>query len=295
MSDEKHGRLGRGLSALIGEAEADFGMPANDRGRTLRDVAIDKLTPNPFQPRQSFSEDELEDLARSIREKGILQPIVVRPIAGDPHAFQIVAGERRWRAAQRAQIHQVPVVVKELTDSEALEVAIVENVQRADLNPVEEGAGYQALIDQFHHTQEELAQIIGKSRSHIANALRLLMLPQTVRELIASGQLSSGHARTLVSAKDPESVAKAIVEKNLTVREAEILARGERGGRPSRIHMPPEKDADIVGLEKALSEILGFKCEIAHHPERGGEVRLHYKTLEQLDTILNLLGKRRGG
>ena len=292
MSDEnKHGRLGRGLSALIGDAEPDFGQPANDRGRASREVPIEKLRPNPFQPRQSFSDGDLDDLAQSIREKGILQPIVVRPVPGDPQSFQIVAGERRWRAAQRAQIHQVPVVIKELNDSEALEVAIVENVQRTDLNAVEEAAGYQALMDQFDHTQEQLAQIIGKSRSHIANQLRLLTLPQGVRELIASGQLSSGHARTLVGASDPFTIAKAIIAGKMTVREAEDVARGAREKKGGKIRVKPEKDADVRGLEKALTEILGLKCEITHHPERGGEVRIHYKTLEQLDEVLALLGR----
>lgn len=292
MSDEnKHGRLGRGLSALIGDAEPDFGQPANDRGRGSREVPIEKLKPNPFQPRQSFSGNDLEELAKSIREKGILQPIVVRPIAGDPQSFQIVAGERRWRAAQLAQIHHVPVIIKDFNDSEALEVAIIENVQRTDLNAVEEAAGYQALMDQFRHTQEQLAQIIGKSRSHIANQLRLLTLPQSVRDLIASGQLSSGHARTLVNASDPLTAAQAIIGRSLTVRDAEALARGEREKKGGKSRAKPEKDADVRGLEKALSEILGLKCEITHHPERGGEVRIYYKTLEQLDEVLALLGR----
>lgn len=198
MEAAKQGRLGRGLSSLIGDAEMD-GI-ANDRGKGQREVPIEFLRANPNQPRQVFQPEELDELTNSIREKGVIQPIVVRPVGGDPNAFEIVAGERRWRASQRAGLHKVPVVVRDFSDAEAMEVAIIENVQRADLNPIEEAAGYQHLVEQFDYSQEQLAHVIGKSRSHIANTLRLLNLPTRVRDLLMGGQLSAGHARALITA-----------------------------------------------------------------------------------------------
>lgn len=270
--------LGRGLSALIGEDIAPMEAPRG--GRTLP-VAF--LRPNPFQPRKTFSPDELNDLAASIREKGVLQPILVRPVKNEPNAFEIVAGERRWRAAQMAHLHDVPVVVRELSDGESLELAIIENVQRADLNAVEEAAAYRELMDRFAYTQEQVAQEVGKSRSHIANTIRLLKLPESVQAMIRNGQLTAGHARTLIGAADPEAMARAIVSAALNVREAEQRAK------PKPPPKQAEKDADTKALESTLSNMLGLKVEIVDKGESGGTVRIHYRTLEQLDEVCRRL------
>jgi len=289
-------RLGRGLAALIGEdAAVDLGDRQASEERGIRTVPIEFLRPNPFQPREVFRPEDLEDLTNSIREKGILQPIVVRPAAGEANAFEIVAGERRWRASQAAQLHEVPVIVRELTDHESLEIAIIENVQRADLNAIEEAAGYQRLADQFGYTQDQLSKLIGKSRSHVANLLRLLGLPEKVRALISEGKLSSGHARALVGRDDAEGLAKTIVEKGLSVREAEALTRKSEakpkssGGKSSGGTASGEKDADTLALEKNISDALGLAVEVVHKGESGGEVRVDYKTLEQLDEICRRL------
>lgn len=297
MAEETPSRLGRGLAALIGDDAAYALGDAGAAGvRGVREVPIEFLRPNPFQPRHLFREEELADLANSIREKGILQPIVVRPVAGAVDAFEIVAGERRWRAAQKAQLHQVPIIVKELTDAESLEVAIIENVQRADLNAIEEAAGYDRLMQQFQYTQEQLSKLIGKSRSHVANTLRLLALPQTVRGLIEEGKLTAGHARTLIGVTGAEALAQEIVAKGLSVREAEMLSRKAATGSsaPRRAPQPHDKDADTLALERNISEQLGLKVEIGFSGEKGGEVRIHYKSLEQLDEICRRLAGRGG-
>ncbi|HEX8233954.1 MAG TPA: ParB/RepB/Spo0J family partition protein [Caulobacteraceae bacterium] len=280
MASEPRRGLGRGLSALLGEAEQ--GAPEGSR-----DVPVDRIHANPEQPRRTFDEGELEELAASLREKGVLQPILLRRSPLDSSLYQIVAGERRWRAAQRAGLRMIPALVRDIGDSAAIEIAIVENVQRADLNPVEAAAGYQALMDRFGHTQEAVATVVGKSRSHVANALRLLALPEGVRAEIASGRLSGGHAKALAAAPDPEALARQVLERGLNVREAEVLARGERGGR--RRKRP--KRVDTVDAERRLSEATGLKVEIVDRGDRG-EVRIAYQTLEQFDEILLRLVRR---
>ncbi|GGK34587.1 ParB/RepB/Spo0J family partition protein [Salinarimonas ramus] len=288
-------RLGRGLAALIGDM-GDDDEAVVDRGRGQRRVPIEFLRPNPRNPRKTFAESDLEDLAQSIRERGIIQPIVVRSLRGLEDAFEIIAGERRWRAAQRAGLHEVPIVVVEADDRLALEYAIVENVQRTDLNALEEAAGYDKLIADFGYSQTELAQVIGKSRSHVANTLRLMKLPQSVQDKLSSGLISAGHARALLAVKDPEAAAERIVERGLNVRDVERLAReeeavpgsGARGGRPRS-----EKDADTRALEQALTETLGLEVSIAAKPSApNGEVRIRYASLEQLDMLCRAL---RGG
>lgn len=296
MAEEGPSRLGRGLAALIGDDAAyalgDTNAPAP---RGVREVPIEFLRANPFQPRHLFREEDLADLSNSIREKGILQPIVVRPVQGQADAFEIVAGERRWRAAQKAQLHQVPIIVKELTDAESLEIAIIENVQRADLNAIEEAAGYDRLMAQFEYTQEQVSKLIGKSRSHVANTLRLLSLPDGVRSLIEYGKLTAGHARPLIGIPNADTLAKEIVERGLSVREAEALARkATTGSEASRraTAARQEKDTDTLALERNISDQLGLKVEISFSGDKGGEVRIHYSTLEQLDEVCRRLAGR---
>lgn len=285
-------RLGRGLAALIGDVDTE--KQAVERARGQRRVPVEMLSPNPRNPRKTFAEDDLGDLARSIREKGIVQPILVRPVGEGGERFEIIAGERRWRAAQRAGLHEVPVIVHKVDDREALELAIIENVQRADLNPLEEAEGYSHLIAEFGYTQQALADVIGKSRSHVANTLRLLKLPDSVRVHIQDGRLSAGHARTLVTHEDPEMAAKAIIEAGMNVREAEALTRRpEPQQRPVRPE-PPQKDADTRALEKRVSDALGLAVEIRHQADGKGEVRLRYGSLEQLDHIVARLMGRPG-
>jgi ParB family chromosome partitioning protein len=257
--------------------------------KAQRTLPVAFLTPNRFQPRKTFAPDELNELANSIREKGVLQPILVRPITGEINAFEIVAGERRWRAAQLAKLHDVPVVIRELSDSESLEVAIIENVQRADLNAIEEAAAYHELMDRFAYTQETLAQQLGKSRSHVANTLRLLKLPESVKAMIRDGRLSAGHARTLVGAPDAEARAKAIVQAGLNVREAEAKAKPK--AKTNGIERSRSKDADTKALEVSLENILGLSVEIAHRGAKGGELTVAYKTLEQLDDLVARLSR----
>jgi ParB family chromosome partitioning protein len=278
--------LGRGLSALLGDETEDFA--SLDRARSTRELPVEYLHANPNQPRQQFDEKDLTDLTNSIREKGILQPILVRRIGENDNTYQIVAGERRWRAAQRASLHNVPVIIKDLTDAETLEIALIENVQRADLNAIDEAAGYRALMDEFSHTQDELAKLIGKSRSHIANSLRLLSLPTSVRELIAGGRLSAGHGRTLVNAEDPATLAEIIIAKDMNVREAEALARKGAPPRKKTVRAPATKDPDTLALEQNLSNSLGLKVTIDHHGETG-DLKIHFKTLEQLDALCQKL------
>ncbi|WP_349369493.1 ParB/RepB/Spo0J family partition protein [Salinarimonas sp.] len=285
-------RLGRGLAALIGDmGDDDEGVV--ERGRGQRRVPIEFLRPNPRNPRKSFAESDLEDLAQSIRERGIIQPIVVRSLRGLEDAYEIIAGERRWRAAQRAGLHEVPIVVVEADDRLSLEYAIVENVQRTDLNALEEAAGYDKLIAEFGYSQAELAQVIGKSRSHVANTMRLMKLPQSVQEKLASGAISAGHARALLAVKDPETAAERIVEKGLNVRDVERLARQDEEGQTRPPRPRAEKDADTRALEQALTETLGLEVAISAKPGApNGEVRIRYATLEQLDGLCRAL--RRG-
>ncbi len=290
MSAQKK-RLGRGLAALIGDDVAEERVARDTRG--LRTVAVADLVPGPFNPRRHFDEEELAELAASIAEKGVLQPILVRP--GEGGMYEIVAGERRWRAAQKAGVHEVPVIVRALSESEALEVALIENVQRSDLNPLEEAQGYARLIEQFGYTQQQLAEIIGKSRSHVANTLRLLNLPEQVREMVRAGELSAGHARALVAVADAEELARKIARLGLSVREAERLAQehAEKGdGRDVSSRTPEEgsgrDDANVRALVRELEEALGVAVDI-RPGRRGGRITLRYDSLEQLDDICRRL------
>ena len=289
-AEPKRPALGRGLSALLGEDTEDYAQL--DRLRTSRSVAIHLLRPSPFQPRRHMQEAELADLAQSIAAKGVLQPLLVRRLADDPQAFEIIAGERRWRAAQMAQLHEVPVVIKELSDREALEIALIENLQRQDLTALEEAQGYRRLMDEFEHTQDALARAIGKSRSHVANTLRLLSLPDSVKALLDDGHLSAGHARTLVGVEDADTLAEQIVKRGLNVRQTERLIAQHRSQPASTPEPAAAKDADTLALERDLSALLGLKAEI-RFKRGGGALVLHYATLEQLDALLHRL--RRGG
>lgn len=280
--------LGRGLSALMADV-----TPAEDRDTARladRQLPIETVQPNPDQPRRKFDESALSELAASIRERGIIQPLIVRPDPTTEGMFQIVAGERRWRAAQIAQLHDVPVLVRDYTDTEVLEVAIIENIQRADLNAIDEAAGYRQLMDRFGHTQEQLATVLGKSRSHIANLLRLLSLPDDVAALVIDGQLSAGHARTLVGHEDASALARRIVKGGLSVRETEKLARADAAPRARTQRGRPEKDADTVQIEKELAATLGMIVSIDHKPgQEGGSLTLRYRDLGQLDDLLRAL------
>jgi len=276
-------RLGRGLAALIGEDSSEEAVLQD--ARSLRNMPIDLLKASPNNPRKTFAEADLDDLAKSIKEKGLLQPIVVRPTANGE--YEIVAGESRWRAAQRAGIHDVPVLIRDLTDGEALEIALIENIQRSDLNPLEEARAYALLLEQFSYTQQQLADSIGKSRSHIANTLRLMNLPETVRQQIEDGNLTAGHARALVATDSPAQLADQIIKLGLSVREAEGLAR--EAAAPKKAKHKAEKDADTKALEKLVSEAIGLKVEIDHKGAAGGSLQITYKTLDQLEDICRRL------
>ncbi|MBI1180402.1 MAG: ParB/RepB/Spo0J family partition protein [Alphaproteobacteria bacterium] len=281
------GGLGRGLSALLGDEPGAVEAPP----RGTRELPIEKLHPNRYQPRTRFDDAAIEDLAASIRARGVLQPILVRPYEGRPGDYEIVAGERRWRAAQRARLHVVPVVERSLTDTESLEIAIVENVQRQDLSPMDEARGYRRLVDEFGHSQQEIAETVGKSRSHVANMMRLLSLPGKVQGLLESGALSMGHARALVTSDNAEWLARQIVDKGLNVRQAEDLARkspGESAGGSSG----STKDADTRALERQLSGALGLRVSIDHKGAGGGSLTIRYRTLDQLDEITGKLVSR---
>ncbi|WP_442755487.1 ParB/RepB/Spo0J family partition protein [Methylocystis sp. JAN1] len=294
MVEESRRRLGRGLAALLGDAGEDAPV---ERPRGQRKIPIEFLRPNPRNPRTQFREEDLADLTNSVREKGIIQPIVVRAIPGVADAYEIIAGERRWRAAQAAGIADVPVVIHEADDKEALELAIIENVQRADLNAIEEAKGYERLGAEFGYSQSEIAKIIGKSRSHVANTLRLLNLPEGAKALVREGAISAGHARALLSVENPEAVARQIVEQGLTVRDVEAMAQAAAGaaaeGDPVATGRKPsraEKDANTRALEKTLSDALGMAVDIRNHGERG-ELRIRYQSLDQLDAICRLLSE----
>ena len=287
-----HSRLGRGLAALIGDVGDE--TPVADSGRKPRRAPIENLQPNPRNPRRLFTDNELDELAASIRERGIIQPIVVRALKGDN--FEIIAGERRWRAAQRAGLHDVPIAVVEANDAQSLEYAIIENVQRADLNPIEEATGYLALMDDFNRTQEEVAQIVGKSRPHIANTIRLLKLSEPVKQLVRTGKISAGHARLLVGQPNAELIAHEIIDNGWSVRDLEADMRKDVAGqlRDMRreakgfvVNIP--KDADTRALERRLSNALGLDVSVDHRGE-SGTLRIKYRNLEQLDAVLKKLG-----
>lgn len=281
--------LGRGLAALIGDVGDE--SSAVERVRSPRRVPIEFLRPNPHNPRKTFSEAELEGLAASIRERGVIQPILVRAVGGKVDSYEIIAGERRWRAAQRAGLHDAPIVILEVSDKEALELAIIENVQRADLNAIEEAMGYQALADQFRHSQEDIAKIVGKSRSHVANTLRLLGLPEAVKNYVVEGKLTAGHARALLAVPDPETVAQEVVEKGLNVREVEGLVQqhAANAGKEPQRRPRAGKDADTRALEQRVSDALGLRVSVDHRPDGSGALRVQYRTLEQLEDVLNRL------
>ena len=280
--------LGRGLSALLGEVEREQPIDSSEAlTEGVRLIAVADIRPHPDQPRRHFDEEKLDELAQSIAERGVLQPIVVRRVGG---GFQIVAGERRWRAAQRVRLHEVPALVRDLNDTETLEIAIIENIQRADLNAIEEAEAYQRLVTDFGHTQEALGKLVHKSRSHVTNLLRLLDLPAKVRQEVATGALSMGHARALITAEDPEKLAAEVIKRGLSVRDTERLARTAKGGgaKERSPKAAPAGDADIVALERQLGDLLGLAVRIAHAGE-GGTVTLSYSSLDQLDMICQRL------
>jgi ParB family chromosome partitioning protein len=290
MADEAaRSRLGRGLAALIGDVGNE--SSAEQRPQGQRRVPTAALRPNVRNPRRVFSDNELSELAASIRERGIIQPIVVRPVRGAADAFEIIAGERRWRAAQRATLHEVPVVVIEATDEESLQLAIIENVQRADLNPLEEAEGYRSLIRDFSYSQDDVARMVGKSRSHVANMLRLQTLPDRVKEHLNAGRLSAGHARALVGHHDAERLADELVAGEFNVRQAEEFVRLE-SGRPAKRSKAPKKsaeqNADTLALQRQLSDALGLVVSIDHRGE-GGVVSIRYRNLDQLDDLTRRL------
>ncbi|MGE4351134.1 MAG: ParB/RepB/Spo0J family partition protein [Bdellovibrionales bacterium] len=297
--------LGRGLSALFGDADASY-QPRKQAARAgtapstsspvagqqgIRSMPITWIQPGMFQPRHHFDEQAIEELAASIRERGILQPLMIRPLEGDKDSYEIICGERRWRAAQQAGLHDVPVIVKNLTDSEAMEVGLIENVQRQDLSPLEEAEGYQRLIDEFHHRQDDLAKIVGKSRAHISNIIRLIKLPDSVKVMINDGSLSMGQARAIITAKDPETLAKEIVKKGLNVRQAEMLAKKESDGKFAKSVSRVAKNADpnILALERDLGRLLGLKVRIRTELGSAGNLTIHYADLDQFEMLLNKL------
>ena len=282
--------LGRGLSALIGEAPP---VPRSDTtvGGGVRGIQIAHIRPNPLQPRQMFDDEALGELAASIAERGVLQPIIVRAVEG---GFELVAGERRWRAAQKAQLHEIPAIIRDFDEESSAEVALIENIQREDLNAIEEAEAYRQLINRYNHSQEVVGRLVGKSRSHVANLLRLLELPEPVRLMLLRGDISMGHARAIVTAPDPENLAHQIVDGDLSVRQAEHLARKERPGPGSDIGRASERtarravDADLEALERQLSDLLGIRVKVTHG-KSGGQVALHYSSLDQLDLICQRL------
>ena len=289
-----HSRLGRGLASLMGDVGDETAEA--DSGRKPRRAPIENLRANPRNPRRAFTEPELNELTDSIRERGIIQPIVVRAVQGQSDNFEIIAGERRWRAAQRAGLHEVPVAVVEATDAQALEFAIIENVQRADLNAIEEAAGYLALMEEFNHSQDALAQIVGKSRPHVANTLRLLKLSEPVKALVASGQLSAGHARILIGQPNALELAHDIIKRGLNVRQVEAAMRKDGGAqardlrREAKGHTSGAKDADTRALERRLSDALGLEVTVDHRGQ-GGTLHIKYRDLDQLDGVLRKLGR----
>jgi ParB family chromosome partitioning protein len=284
MNISKKG-LGRGLSSLMGESATEE-LKSQSTGGDLK-IAISKLRPSSIQPRRLFDKNSINELAESIKSKGLVQPILVRPSKSEVGEYEIIAGERRWRAAQIAQMHELPAVVKNLDDVEALEMAIIENVQRADLSPIEEAAGYKKLMEQYNHTQEALSPIVGKSRSHIANIIRLLNLPASIQDMISQGVITSGHARAIMNSAFPEQLAKKIVDENLSVRQAESLVKEKK----IKLTKNKLKPADTVDLEQRLTELLGLEVVISDNGKRGGSIKVKYKTLDQLELITSKLKK----
>jgi len=290
--------LGRGLSALFGDADAsyqpsarsvDAGVVSAQKASGLQKMPVTWLRSGVFQPRRQFNQEALNELANSIRERGILEPLLVRPISGEKEKYEIIAGERRWRASQIAGLHDVPVMVRELTDREALEFGIIENVQREDLSPLEESEGYRRLIDEFGHTQEALSKIVGKSRPHITNMLRLLSLPEGVRVLMEDGKLTTGHARAILPARDPVALAQEVVKKGLNVRQTELLAKKHQDN--PEVHKKranAEDSADVIALEKELERVIGLRVKI-NTKGKAGTLTLHYTDLDQLDEIIKKL------
>jgi ParB family chromosome partitioning protein len=287
MAEEARTRLGRGLAMLIGDTQS---LERDAEGQAQIKAPIEFLRPNPRNPRQAFGEAELQELAESIRERGIIQPILVRHLAGMTNVYEIIAGERRWRAAQRVGLHEVPIVIIEADDRQSLEFAIIENVQRSDLNALEEAMGYERLTSEFSYNQSDLAKIIGKSRSHVANTIRLLKLPEDAKKYLVDGSISAGHARALLSVEHPEKLARQIVEEGLTVRDVERLVQERAAPQENRspAKVAPEKDADTRALEKLLTDLLGLTVKINHKGENG-DVRIQYKSLEQLDLLCKRL------
>ncbi|MDX8501312.1 ParB/RepB/Spo0J family partition protein [Mesorhizobium sp. VK4C] len=293
--DQSRKRLGRGLAALIGEIDRPAAPEKPSAVAADGKVPIEFVSPNPKNPRRHFGDAELIDLAQSIREHGVVQPVVARPSPSQPGRYEIIAGERRWRAAQRAGLTEIPLIVRDVNDRTALELAIIENVQRADLNPVEEAQGYQQLIDEHGYTQADLGQVIGKSRSHVANTLRLLKLPNVIHDMLVDGDLSAGHARTLVTAEDPAGLAKRIVKEGLSVRQAEALAQMPAGPTPAKTKSAanaPEKDPDTLALEKLMTDTIGMIVSI-EHKGKGGTLKVSYRSLEQLDELCRRLKDER--
>ena len=289
MTEDAQGRrrgLGRGLSALLGDDAEDYARL--DQVRASKIVAIEQLRPNPHQPRRRFDEVELETLVESVREVGMLQPILVRRTGESEDSFEIVAGERRWRAAQRAQLHQIPIIIKDLDDAQSLKIALVENIQREDLNAMEEATGYNRLMEEYGLTQEALSLAVGRSRSHIANTVRLLGLPKSIQILVEDGSLSAGHARALLGAENAEKLAKRAVSKQLSVRAVEAMVKEQLPARGDKAQTNG-KDANTLALEHDLSSALGLHVDISHKGDTGGTVRINYKTLEQLDEVCRRL------
>jgi ParB family chromosome partitioning protein len=288
MPEDGRSRLGRGLAALMGDVGAE--TTTTERARNQRRVPIEYLRPNPRNPRRNFPDGELAELAASIKERGIIQPVVVRALRGAKDSYEIIAGERRWRAAQRAGLHEIPIVPFEASDSEALELAIIENVQRTDLNALEEAGGYQALASEYGHSHEDIAKIVGKSRSHVTNTLRLLKLPEPVKAYIHAGQISAGAARMLIGAPDPEKMAREIVDRGLNVRQVEALAK-DRAKGPA-VKKRAAKNVDTLALERRVSDALGLTVTLDHR-SKGGVLQIHYRSLDQLDDVLRRLERRR--
>ncbi len=292
MSQNKRSSLGRGLSALMADLQTDEAPAAAAREGTQREgtlmIPTEQIAPNPDQPRRIFDQTALSELADSIRTRGVIQPLIVRRHPQDANIYQIVAGERRWRASQIAQVHELPVIIRDFSDAEMLEVAIIENIQRADLNAIDEAASYRQLMTRFGHTQEKLAEALGKSRSHIANLLRLLNLPDQVQDWVREEKLSAGHARALVTAENPVVIARRIIDKDLSVREVESLMR-EKSAKPAKPRNTAEKDADTRALEGDLSATLKMRVQIKHAGTDGGQLVITYKDLDQLDRLCQIL------
>lgn len=306
-------RLGRGLAALIGEMDQPISSENISNVKVSKDVdsnvnsdrsvPVEHIRQNPNNPRRTFSDEHLDDLARSIAEHGIVQPILVRPVASTSGGedlggakYEIIAGERRWRAAQKAKLHEIPIIIRDVDDKQALELAIIENVQRADLNPVEEALGYQQLIDEYDYSQNDLGTAIGKSRSHVANTLRLLKLPEKVQKFVTIGSLSAGHARALITSTTPEELADRIIKDGLSVRQIEVLVQKQleapKGDKAPETKSLDFKSADIKALEQQIEDVLGLKIDIRNKPNNKGEFRIKYKNLEQLEEICDRLLKR---